>query len=129
MTACLHDPKRHLLVTDNWFTTLAVVRYCSSIGLDFIGAMKARSGVPAEVLWQKSKKLQEGSANLVCHKTDDIKVQQWMDGNVVSLLMTNCVRGARGSAPQLMAKAKAAEADVKRECAMKKNPCTLPTCG
>jgi hypothetical protein len=41
--------KNHVICTDNWYTSLAVLLFCASIGCHFLGTCKTnRSGIPDE---------------------------------------------------------------------------------
>ncbi len=55
MTAFLADRKNHIVAADNWFTSLAVVDYCTEKGMGYVGAMKHFRGSKAVMLWPVSE--------------------------------------------------------------------------
>ena len=41
----------HMLVVDNWFSSVPLARYCSSQNMAFVGALKHFRGPKASLLW------------------------------------------------------------------------------
>ena len=50
MTRCL-DRSKHMLVTDNWFSSIRVAEYCTSQNMAFVGAIKHFKGKKTSLLW------------------------------------------------------------------------------